>query len=150
MGHAGTTFGTGTPTIYAVPPNPWSFSPYGGQGFGPQTFLPQPYAQTLPNPAVGSGYGITMPLLQQISQLLQIVPQQLQQLQVLQHQQLLYLQQLLQIVPAQLQHLIHVIPNQGQQLQQQPWQPFGAGVSGPLGVGVVAQPFAGQATGQVM
>ena len=61
---AGTTFGIGTPTIYAGPQNP-----FGGSSFGPY------------------GIGPTPPL-QQIAQLLQIVPQQLQQLQLLQQQQL--------------------------------------------------------------
>jgi hypothetical protein len=142
---AGTAFGIGTPTIYPVPQNPWGL--YG------QT----PFGQTLSNQLIG-GYGQspsgigTMAPLQQIAQLLQIIPQQLQQLQLLQQQQLLHLQQLLQLVPAQLQQLqqlIQVVPHQVQQLQQQ-FQPFGAGLSGPLGFGLAPQPFAGPATSQVM
>jgi hypothetical protein len=132
---AGTAFGIGTPTIYPVPQNPWGL--YGQTPLG-QTLAP-------------SGIG-TMAPLQQIAQLLQIVPQQLQQLQLLQQQQLLHLQQLLQLVPAQLQQLqqlIQVVPHQVQQLQQQ-FQPFGAGLSGPLGFGLAPQPFAGPATSQVM
>ena len=120
---AGTAFGIGTP-INPVAQNPWGFSPYTGQGFGVQT------------------------LSQQIAQLLHIVPQQLQQVQLLQQQQLVLLQQLLHVVPAQLQQLqqlIQVVPHQIQQLQQQ-YQPFGAGPSGPLGFGLVPQVFGGQAS----
>src|SRR5205809_7487559 len=113
---AGTAFGIGTPTTYPAPQNAW------GSGFG--------------------SYGInTVSPQQQIAQLLQIVPQQLQQVQLLQQQQLVLLQQLLQLVPAQLQQLqqlIQVVPQQIQQLQQQ-HQPFGAGLSSPLGFGLVPQ-----------
>jgi ABC-type transporter Mla subunit MlaD len=122
---AGTAFGIGTPTIYPGPQNPWSVSPYSGQGFGAQAIS------------------------QQIAQLLQIVPQQLQQVQLLQQQQFVLLQQLLHIVPAQLQQLqqlIQVAPQQVQQFQQQ--QPFGAGLS-PLGFGLAPQAFGGQ-TSHVM
>lgn len=152
--------------------NVWGFSPYTGQGFGAQPFQQQPYAQTplnllnLSNPIGGGSYGInpyaigTVPV-QQIAQLLQIVPQQLQQLQLLQQQQLLHLQQLLQWVPAQLQQLqqlIQIVPQQVQQLQQLPQlqqhqlqgQPFAAGISGPLGFGLVPQAFAGPVTSHVM
>ena len=62
---AGTTFGIGTPNIYAGPQNP-----FGGSSFGPY------------------GIGGPTPPLQQIAQLLQIVPQQLEQLQLLQQEQL--------------------------------------------------------------
>src|SRR5262245_45435638 len=123
---AGTGFGIGTPAIYPMAQNPWGFSPYIGAGFG----------QTSAQP---------------VAQLLQIVPQQLQQLQFLQQQQLALLQQLLSIVPSQLQQLqqlIQVVPHQVQQLQQ-PYQPFGAGLSGPLGFGLVPQAFSGQ-TSHVM
>ena len=123
---AGTGFGIGTPAIYPMTQNPWSFAPYIGAGFG-QTFA------------------------QPVTQLLQIVPQQLQQVQLLQQQQLALLQQLLSIVPSQLQQLqqlIQVVPHQVQQLQQ-PYQPFGAGLSGPLGFGLVPQAFGGQ-TSHVM
>ncbi len=143
---AGTAFGIGTPTIYPVQ-SPWGFSPYTGQAFGAQSS----------NPSLGAGYGIgsygvgTVSPSQQIAQLLQIVPQQLQQVQVLQQQQLALLQQLLQLVPAQLQQLqqlIQVVPHQVQQLQQQ-YQPFGAAFSSPLGFGLVPQAFGGQ-TSHVM
>jgi hypothetical protein len=123
---AGTGFGIGTPAIYPMAQNPWGFSPYIGAGFG----------QTSAQP---------------VTQLLQIVPQQLQQLQLLQQQQLALLLQLLSIVPSQLQQLqqlIQVVPHQVQQLQQ-PYQPFGAGLSGPLGFGLVPQAFGGQ-TSHVM
>jgi len=124
---AGTAFGIGTPTIYPGAQNPWSFSPYAGQ----------PFAAAAPS--------------QQIAQLLHVVPQQLQQVQILQQQQLALLTQLLQVVPAQLQQLqqlIQVVPYQVQQAQQ-PYQPFGAGISGPLGFGLVPQAFGGQ-TSHVM
>lgn len=126
---AGTTFGIGTPSLYPVPQNP-----FGGSGYG--------FGQ----------YGIgTVPPVHQIAQLVQILPQQLQQLQILQQQQLVLLQQLLQQVPAQLQQLqqlTQIIPHQ---LQQQQWQqPFGSGVVGPIGFGVSPQPFAGQAASHVM
>ena len=132
---AGNTFGFGAPTIYPMPQNLWGFSPYTaqGQGLGTQASAQQPY-----------GIG-TPPPLQQITQLLQVVPQQLQQVQLLQQQQLSHLQQLLQLLPAQLQQLqqlIQVLPQQVQQLQQ-PWQPFGAGISSPLGFGLVPNAFAG-------
>jgi hypothetical protein len=124
---AGTGFGIGTPAIYPMAQNPWGFTPYIGAGFGGQ------------------------PSAQQATQLLQIVPQQLQQLQLLQQQQLALLQQLLSIVPTQLQQLqqlIQVVPQQVNQLQQ-PYQPFGAGLSGPLGFGLVPQAYGGQ-TSHVM
>jgi len=104
--------------------NPWGSTPSIGAGFGGQTSA------------------------QQVTQLLQIVPQQLQQVQLLQQQQLALLQQLLSIVPSQLQQLqqlIQVVPHQIQQLQQ-PYQPFGAGLSGPLGFGLVPQAFGGQSS----
>jgi hypothetical protein len=107
--------------------NPWGSAPYIGAGFGGQTSA------------------------QQVTQLLQIVPQQLQQVQLLQQQQLALLQQLLSIVPPQLQQLqqlIQVVPQQVNQLQQ-PYQPFGAGLSGPLGFGLVPPAFGGQ-SGHVM
>ena len=91
---AGTGFGIGTPAIYPMAQNPWGFAPYIGAGFGGQTSA------------------------QQVTQLLQIVPQQLQQVQVLQQQQFALLQQLLSIVPPQLQQLqqlIQVVPHQVQQ-----------------------------------
>src|SRR6266498_2402664 len=108
---AGTAFGIGTPTIYPGAQNPWSFSPYASQAFGGQLSSP-----SIGGSYGGSPYGIgAVSPLQQIAQLLQIVPQQLQQVQLLQQQQLAYLQQLLQLVPAQLQQLqqlIQVVPQQ--------------------------------------
>ena len=137
---AGTTFGIETPTIYPIAQSPGGFAPVTGQAFGAQ---PVGYG-------IGSyGIGPVSPS-QQIAQLLQIVPQQLQQLQLLQHQELALLQQVLQLVPAQLQQLqqlIQVVPHRIQQLQQQ--QPLGVGLSSPLGFGLVPQAFGGQAT-QVM
>jgi hypothetical protein len=143
----GSMFGIGTPGIYPVSQNPWGFS----QGFGAQAVPQQSYGQTFSHPFSGGGYGAgpygigTAPPLQQAVQLLQIVPQQLQQLQLLQQQQLAHLQQLLLVVPAQLQQLQQILQSVPQQVQpqQQPWQPFGAGASGPTG-------FAGQTTSNVM
>ena len=150
MGHiAGTTFGIGTPTTFPVQGTSWGVSPYAGQGFGAQPFPSQPYLQPFSNQSIaGQGIGAGQPL-PQILQFLQIVPQQLQQLQVLQQQQLLQLQQILQVVPAQLQQLqqlIQVVPQQVQFLQQQ--QPFGSAISG--GFGLVPQAFAGQGASYVM
>ena len=99
----------------------------------------------------GYGVGAASPV-PHLLQLWQIVPQQLQQLQVLQQQQLAHLQQLLQLVPyqlQQLQQLIQISPQQFQQLQQQS-QPYGPTVSGPASFGLQSQPFIGQAAGYVM
>jgi hypothetical protein len=155
MSHlTGNMFGIGTPGIYPMSQNPWGLS----QGFGAQALPQQSYGQTFPNPFIGGGYGVgaygmsTVPPLQQAVQLLQIVPQQLQQLQLLQQQQLAHLQQLLLVVPAQLQQLQQILQSVPQQVQQhqQPWQPFGAGASGPTGFGLIPPAFAGQATSNVM
>jgi len=153
---AGTMFGIGTPTI--SPAMQTLATPYIGHALGAQAFPQQLYGQTLLSPLAGAGigsYGIgATPWApgQQIAQLLQIVPQQLQQVQALQQQQLLQLQQLLQWVPAQLQQLqqlIQILPHQVQQLQQQT-QPFGAGIAGPVAFGLVPQAFAGQTASHVM
>ena len=97
--------------------------------------------------------------LQQIFQVLQMVPHQLQHLQQLQYaqqQQLQHVQQLLQAVPAQLaqlQQLIQIVPYQIQQLQQQPQQPFGPqsglGSFGTTPLWGIGSPGLGQ-SGQVM
>ena len=162
---AGTPFGIGTPT-YLVPQTPWGFSPYAGQGFGIQAFPQQPFAPTSLNPLTAGNYGggpygfATTSPWQQIAHLLQIVPQQLQQVQLLQQQQLVQLQQLLQLVPVQLQQIQQLVqsmqtlntPFQQSPFQQSPqqWQPFGAGISGPLAMGLVPPAFGGQATSHVM
>jgi hypothetical protein len=134
MGQFTGPFGIGTPTSL-VPQTPWGFSPYAGQGFGIQAFPQQP--------------------LQQIVSLLQIVPQQLQQVQLLQQQQLVQLQQLLQLVPLQLQQIQQLVQtmqtvNTPFQQSLQQWQPFGAGISGPLGLGLGPQAFGGHAASHVM
>jgi len=138
MGHiAANTFGIGTPAAY---PATWGFSPYVSQGAGTQAWGQQPYSQQFSSQP-----------LPQLLQLLQILPQQLQHLQFLQQQQLVHLQQLLQLVPAQLQQiqqLLQIAPQQIQQLQQ--WQPFGSGISAPLGFGSVPQGFSGPTASQVM
>jgi hypothetical protein len=93
------TFGIGTPATYPLPQGPWGLS----------------------TPFMGS-YAIGG--VQPLQQLLQIVPQQLQQVQYLQQLQAFHLQQLLQLVPTQLQliqQLVQAVPQQIQQLQQ-PWQ----------------------------
>lgn len=96
------TFGIGTPATYPLPQGPWGLS----------------------TPFMGS-YAIGG--VQPLQQLLQIVPQQLQQVQYLQQLQAFHLQQLLQLVPTQLQliqQLVQAVPQQIQQIQQlqQPWQ----------------------------
>ena len=81
MGHvAGTTFGIGTPTTFPAPAISWG----AGQALGAQPFPSQPYVQPFSNQSTaGQGIAAGQPL-PQILQFLQIVPQQLQQLQVLQ------------------------------------------------------------------
>jgi ABC-type transporter Mla subunit MlaD len=120
---AGTMFGIGTSPTYPLAATSWGLSPfvaYPGQGAGVQSW-------------------------QQLQQLLQIVPQQLQQVQALQQQQLLYVQQLLQIVPAQLQQLQQLI-----QILPQQTQPLGQNMAAPLGFGVIPQTFGGQLPVHVM
>ena len=125
---AGSTFGIGTQGAFpgqGIGFSPWQSASYFGGGVQPA---------------------------QQILQLLQIVPQQLQQWQVLQQQQLAHVQQLLQLVPAQLQQLqqlIQIVPQQVQYLQQQ-GQPFGSAISGPIGFGLTPQGFGGPGSGNVM
>ena len=110
----GTAFGFGSPITY---PNP----------------QPVPFGLSPQWPLALSGNPSTQPQqhghpLQQIFQVLQMVPHQLQQLQYAQQQQLQHVQQLLQVVPAQLaqlHQLIQIVPQQIQQLQQQqPQQPY--------------------------
>jgi ABC-type transporter Mla subunit MlaD len=127
MAAAFSTFGS--PIGY---PQTWGTTPYGAQGFGTS-----PWQQQMPQ------------------QLLQFVPQQLQQLHYLQQQQqqvLQQLQQLLQVIPQQLQQLQHVIqfvPQQIQQLQQQlqsQQTPFGqtaAGIGGGFGTPFLSTPLFG-------
>jgi hypothetical protein len=139
---AGNIFGIGTPAAYPVPPAGWGLGPNVMQTPGMQPWSLQPYPQPLSS-QLTSGYGIGAQSLPQLLQVLQSVPQQLQQVQFLQQQQLVHLQQLLQLVPAQLQqihHLIHVVSQQVQQLQH--WQP-GSGVSAPFAFGLVPQTFSG-------
>ena len=120
---AGSVFSFGSPITYPTfQPIPLGFSPYGS---GNLSTSPQLYGQPL----------------QQILQILQIVPQQLQHLQQLQYaqqQQLQHVQQLLQVVPAQLaqlQQLIQFVPQQIQQMQQLSQAPFGqASTASPWGV----------------
>ena len=122
MGHLqGSTLGFATPTTLPQPGVSWGFTPYSSQPFGIPSFAQQYGQQVSSQP----GYGISSAQpLQQILQFLHTVPQQLQQLQIVQQQQLGHVQQLLQFVPAQLQQLQQLIQSgqQTQLLQQQ--QPF--------------------------
>jgi len=107
----GTPFGTAT-----MPLSPYGLSPYSGVGVNP--FLVQ--QSTIANPYA------TQQQLQQVQQVLQAVPQQIQhllQLQFQQQQQLQQLQQVLQIIPAQLAQLqqLQFTAHHASQLQQ----PFG-------------------------
>jgi len=107
---AGTSFGLTTP-ISTV--NPFIVPQFAGSSVFPQTLgtVHNPYA-TLP--------------LQQIQQLLQFIPQQLQQLLQLHHlqqHQLQQLQQVLQFLPVQLAQLQQQLIQFGPQQQIQ--QPFG-------------------------
>jgi hypothetical protein len=120
---AGSVIGSASPFTYPISqPISFGLSPYGPVTVSASPFAsPQQYGQPL----------------QQILQILQIVPQQLQHLQQLeyvQQQQLQHIQQLLQVVPAQLaqlHQLIQFVPQQIQQLSQSP-QSFGqaSGLSG--------------------
>lgn len=171
----GTALGIGSSQLGQ--PNPWGASPYGGYAIGPQLFTQTPFSQPL-QPVSFAGYGAgnypyaaqTAPYaqpLQQIHQLLHILPQQVQQLQqlqqhqhILQQQQLHQLQQLLQLIPQQLhqlqqlvqllpqqlhqiQQLVQFVPQQIHQLQQQLLAlqtPFGPATQGLQGL-TISQPF---------
>ena len=111
-----------------TPLTPWGISPYGIQG-----------------------QGVTPVALQQVYQLLQIVPQQLQALQQLEYLQQQQLQQLLQIVPAQLAQLHHLIQAvlQTQQTQQPLGQMAGAGGFAMTPWGITPQGLGAQ-PGQIM
>jgi TolA-binding protein len=108
----GIAYGIGAPSMHVGQTLP-ATSPYGGYGFAAHPFGPQA-------PHVQPGQQ------QVLQQLLQIVPQQLQQLQNVQ-QQVHYLQQLLQILPQQLQQIQQLIQSLPQQLLHSPFhpQPFG-------------------------
>jgi len=142
------TFGLGTINPFQQQQTPWG---YGGQGinvtpfglpFGQQQLFGQtnPFATQQLYGLLGQGIGGVQlqQVLPQIVQLLQTVPQQVQQVQYLQQillQQLQQVQQILQFIPQQLQQLqqlIQYVPQQIQQLQQQ--QPFGLGVATPWGI----------------
>jgi hypothetical protein len=122
---AGTMFGMGVSPAYPIAANPGltPFGSYGSQSLSQLTW-------------------------QQILQLVQIVPQQLQQIQALQQQQLLYVQQLLQLVPTQLQQLQQLIQNLP--LQASSAQAFGPSLAAPLGFGLLPQAFPGQVSTHVM
>ena len=92
-------FGIGTPATYGVQPANWGISPYSTQGTGMQPWGQQSYVQPISN-QLTSGYGGAAHPGPQNLQLLQILPQQLQQLQFLEQQQFVHIQQLLHLVRA--------------------------------------------------
>ena len=120
-----TAFGLGTPiSTLTAPGLSWGLSPYSGVSINPLMSIGAqfpPQAQ-LPLPSLtGLTPYASHPVVQQVLQLLQVVPQQLQQilqLGYLQQHQLQQLLQALQYIPAQLQQLTQSAP-----LFQQ--QPFG-------------------------
>jgi hypothetical protein len=130
----GSTYAFGWPATNPIQPTPWGLSPFG-------------YGQ-----AIGTGSPFA-PQLQQIIQLLQNVPLQLQQL-----QQLTYNQQLLQ---QQIQHQLAYVPHQLQQAVQQlvqftpqlqfqhsiPLQSTGHAPN-PFGLGFAGSPFQAAPAGQ--
>jgi hypothetical protein len=125
-----------------------AFSTYGS---------PVGYSQPWGTPYGTQGYGVSLwqQPQQMPQQLLQLVPQQLQQvhyLQLQQHQVLQQLQQLLQVIPQQLhqlQHVIQFVPQQIQQLQQQlqsqqiPFSQSATGIGGGLSTPFIGTPLFG-------
>ena len=140
MGHVqASPLGFATPTTFPQSAISWGLTPYAGQPFGIPAF-PQPYGQPFSSQPSAQH-------LQQVLQFLQTVPQQLQQLQILQQQQFGQVQQLLQLVPSQLQYLQQLIQSFPQQIQSlQPQQPYGSG----LGLGLASPPFSGPGASYVM
>jgi hypothetical protein len=130
MGHLqGSTLGFATPTTLPQSGISWGFTPYSGQQPGIPSFAQQYGQQFSGQPGYGS---VSAQPLQQILQFLHTVPQQLQQLQILQQQQLGHVQQLLQLIPAQLQQLQQLIQS-GQPTQFLPQQqPFAAAMGSPF------------------
>src|SRR4030095_6034451 len=112
----GTFFGTGAPFGSVGTPGAWSGPSFGAQGVSP--FGAQGVS---PIGALGvSPFGAPVAP-QQLVQLLQFVPQQLQklqQLEYLQQQQLQHLQLLLQVIPQQLHYIQQTIQYLPQQIQQ--------------------------------
>jgi hypothetical protein len=131
-----TTFGIGAPINPALALS-WGAPPY-GVSVNPY-LVQQPYGQP-PTPSFGG------PPLHQVFQLLQIVPQQLQQLQqsiLIQQQQLQQIQQLLQLIPGhlvQLQQSNQLVPQQMQQTSQLGLTGFGATVPWGIAPQGFAQP----------
>ena len=122
---AATAFGLGTP-INTLTGTSWGLSPYSGVGINPvfSTGSPYPLQQSPLAFQAGLTPYASLPM-QQALQLLQVVPQQLQQilqLGYLQQHQLQQLQHTLHFIPAQLQQLIQLTPPYAQQMQQ----PFGS------------------------
>ena len=110
-----------------------STTPFQSPQIGSSQWPQNVFGSTFANP-----YGVSP--VQQIQQLLQIVPQQLQYLLQLSYWQQHQLQQILHIVPAQLQQLIQLVPQIQQQQQTSPFQqPFGPAVG--LGAFGTPPPF---------
>lgn len=142
---AGSALGLTTPMTYPISPLT--------QG-GPLA-LQSPYGQPLTIGASNSGLPVNPFILQQqLQQLLQTLPQQLQHLQqmgYLQQQQIQQLQQVLQIIPGQLAQVHQVIQVALQQIQQQSLgQPTGAGGFAVTPQWGVAPQIFGAQQGQVM
>jgi hypothetical protein len=114
-------FGYGSPfTTATTPIASLGLSPYGIQNQGIGTAALQGLT--------GQSLYAQQPL-QQVAQLLQIIPQQLQALQQLESLQQQQIQQLLQVVPAQLMQLHQLVQVALQQIQQtqQPLGQMGGG-----------------------
>lgn len=132
----GSAYSIGAPTSYVGQPFP-ATAPFGGYAFGGYPFGPQAQHYIQPTPQ------------QVLQQLLQIVPQQLNQLQNVQHQ-VHHLQQLLQVLPQQLHQLAQLVQSLPHHLLHQPFSAvspiqsaFGPGLSqqaaGPWGFTAAGQ-----------
>jgi len=139
-------FGFGTPFSPSAP----SLSPFGLSPSSAVTVNPFMVTQALPSTPTSAFNPYASQPVQQIIQLLQVVPQyvqQLVQLEYLQQHQLQQLQQIVQHIPAQLAHLQQLIqfaPHQLQHQLQQPFSQIGGGLSGLTPWGVSPQPFGPQ------
>ena len=80
----GGTFGLGTSFTYPVQQVPWGIPPHGAQGLSinPFALQSQPFTNLLSSAPIGNAYSYGAQPLQQVLQLLQLVPQQVQQCQV--------------------------------------------------------------------
>jgi UDP-galactopyranose mutase len=120
-------------------------SPISSLGLSPYGIQNQSITPALQGPTGLSPYA--QHPLQQVHQLLQIIPQQLQALQQLEYLQQQQIQQLLQVVPAQLmqlQQLVQLALQQIQQAQQPLGQMAGAGGFAMTPWGITPQVFGAQ------